>query len=232
MKFAFIDIDNTILSFDEYVKTTLIEGFEFFNIAKYEPYMYDVFEEINGGLWRRIEEGTLTFEELSKRRFNDVFEKLGISFDGVTFEKYFRSKLFDSAILIDGAKEMLDFLKESCVLCVASNGPVKQQLHRLEIAGLKEYFDYFFLSEGLNASKPSKEFFDKAFSEIEKDYGKISENDCIMIGDSLTSDIKGGKDYRMTTCLYTKGGKTTPNEMTDYCIDKLSDIKKIPFFKG
>lgn len=232
MKFAFIDIDNTLLSFDDYVKNTLSEGFKEFGIKKYEPYMYDVFEKINGGLWRQIEEGEITFEELSQRRFNDVFSALDIEFDGIKFEKYFRSKLYDSAIVIDGAKETLSALKEKCVLCVASNGPFEQQLHRLEIGGLKEYFDFFFMSERLNASKPSKEFFKKAFSELKEYYGKdINKNDTIMIGDSLSSDIKGGKEFGMTTCLYTKGGKTKPNENVDYVVDKLIDIINIPFFR-
>ena len=32
----------------------------------------------------------LTFDELIKIRWNKIFESLGITFDGVVFEKYFR----------------------------------------------------------------------------------------------------------------------------------------------
>lgn len=204
-KIALIDIDNTLLDFDEYVKDTLKTGFREFDIGVYEPYIYDVFEEINGGLWRQIERGEIDFQMLSKRRFNDVFKALSIDFDGVTFEKYFRKKLFTSAIKVDGAEEMIAKLKPFCVMCIASNGPVEQQLNRLRVAGFKESFDFFFLSEDIGYSKPSMEFFETAFSRLEKAlHEKIEKSEVIMIGDSETSDIKGGKDFGIATCKFFK----------------------------
>ncbi len=204
-KIALIDIDNTLLDFDEYVKDTLKTGFREFGIGVYEPYMYDVFEEINGGLWRQIERGEIDFQTLSKRRFNDVFKALSIDFDGVTFEKYFRKKLFTSAIKVDGAEEMIANIKPFCVMCIASNGPVEQQLNRLSLAGFKESFDFFFLSEDIGYSKPSIKFFETAFSKLENALQrKIEKSEVIMIGDSETSDIKGGKDFGITTCKFFK----------------------------
>ena len=98
MKVIFIDIDNTLLSFSEYVKHTMQTGFEHFGLKHYEPYMYDIFTEENNKLWRRIEQGTLVFSELEKVRWNIIFARLGIGFDGTVFEKYFRRALYDSAI--------------------------------------------------------------------------------------------------------------------------------------
>lgn len=66
MKAVFLDIDNTLLSFDGYVKQTMKEGFEHFGLKPYEPYMFDVFIRENTKLWRQIEQGTLVFEELEK----------------------------------------------------------------------------------------------------------------------------------------------------------------------
>lgn len=43
MKAVFIDIDNTLLSFSEYVKQTMKSGFTHFGLKQYEPYMYDIF---------------------------------------------------------------------------------------------------------------------------------------------------------------------------------------------
>ena len=43
MKAVFLDIDNTLLSFDGYVKQTMKEGFEHFGLKPYEPYMFDIF---------------------------------------------------------------------------------------------------------------------------------------------------------------------------------------------
>mgnify|MGYP000682470637 FL=1 len=77
MKAIFIDIDNTLLDFDEYVRTTMAEGFAHFGLPAYQPEMYHVFTTENNKLWRQIEEGTLTFEELQKVRWNRIFAASG-----------------------------------------------------------------------------------------------------------------------------------------------------------
>ena len=87
MKLVLIDIDNTLLDFDAYIRRTMEEGFAHFGLRPYEPWMYDVFHRENNKLWRQIEEGTLTFPELEKIRWNNVFAALDMDFDGVVFEK-------------------------------------------------------------------------------------------------------------------------------------------------
>lgn len=212
MKVIFLDIDNTLLSFNEYVKQTMKTGFAEFGLKAYEPYMYELFTEENNKLWRQIEDGTLTFQELEKIRWNKVFEAIGISFDGVVFEKYFREALHESAIPEEGAYELLEYLSQKYIVCAASNGPHEQQIHRLEIANMRKYFDYIFVSEQVGASKPATAFFDYAFREINQDREEpIVPEECLMVGDSLTSDVEGGRRYGMNTCLYRKGaGASVP----------------------
>lgn len=205
MKVIFLDIDNTLLSFNEYVKQTMKTGFAEFGLKAYEPYMYELFTEENNKLWRQIEDGTLTFQELEKIRWNKVFEAIGISFDGVVFEKYFREALHESAIPEEGAYELLEYLSQKYIVCAASNGPYEQQIHRLEIANMRKYFDYIFVSEQVGASKPATAFFDYAFREINQDREEpIVPEECLMVGDSLTSDVEGGRRCGMNTCLYRK----------------------------
>ncbi len=73
---VFIDIDNTLLDFDGYVRQTMKSGFEIFSLKRYEPYMYDVFTRINNALWKEIERGELTFAELEKCQMEQNFSKL------------------------------------------------------------------------------------------------------------------------------------------------------------
>ena len=228
MKAVFIDIDNTLLSFSEYVKHTMQTGFEHFGLLRYEPYMYDVFTEENNKLWRRIEQGTLVFSELENVRWNIIFARLGINFDGAVFEKYFRCALYDSAIPMPYGDEMLRYLSSKYTLCAASNGPYEQQVHRLEISGMKRFFDYIFISEKLGASKPSEEFFRQAFAELNSGREEaIMPTDTIIIGDSLTSDIEGGRSYGMKTCFYNIGDVESDNIEVDYVIKELNEIEGI-----
>ena len=225
MKAIFIDIDNTLLDFDEYVRTTMAEGFAHFGLPAYQPEMYHVFTTENNKLWRQIEEGALTFEELQKVRWNRIFAALGFSFDGVTFERYFRAALHESAIPVTGALELLQSISGRWLLCVASNGPYEQQLHRLEIGGMKPYFDHFFISERAGAAKPALAFFDYAFRALNQDRtDPILPQETLIIGDSLTSDIAGGLQYGMKTCYYRRPGAPAAPAGVDYTVTALSRI--------
>ena len=110
--------------------------------------MFNTFKTINDGLWKRLELKEITFEYIKSSRFNMVFKELGIDFDGVVFEKYFREQLHSNAIPMDGALDVLDYLNnKGYVLGVASNGPYEQQINRLTVAGMIKYFDFLFISE-------------------------------------------------------------------------------------
>ena len=225
MKLILIDIDNTLLDFDAYIRQTMEEGFAHFGLRPYEPWMYDVFHRENNKLWRQIEEGTLTFPELEKIRWNKVFAALDITFDGTVFEKYFRTALHESAIPVEGAKELLETLHSRYTLAAASNGPYEQQLHRLEIGGMKPYFDHFFISERAGAAKPAPAFFDYAFRALNQDRtDPILPQETLIIGDSLTSDIAGGLQYGMKTCYYRRPGAPAAPAGVDYTVTALSQI--------
>lgn len=231
IKVVLIDIDNTLLDFDAYVQNAMKDGFEIFNLGPFDDYMFQVFEQINTEMWQRIEEGSLTYEELLQERWNKIFSALNISFDGCRFEKYFRDCLFDSAISVTGAENILTYLKDRYTLCVASNGPYEQQLNRLKRGKMFSYFSKFFISEKIGASKPSKKFFLHCLSELNaerKQQGEceILPSEMIMIGDSLTSDIVGAINSGIKTCFFDKNmsGKTDDLPI-DYVINTLDDIR-------
>lgn len=228
MKLIFLDIDNTLLDFDEYTKQSLKSGFEYYALPEFQPYMLDIFHQVNDGLWRQIEEGTLTFDELRKIRFQKFFAALGVTFDGPAFEHYYRSRLHESAIPVKGAYEMLDYLSKKYILATASNGPYEQQMHRLSLAKMDHYFSYFFISEKIGYSKPSPLFFEKAFEEInEHRSDKILPKDTCIIGDSLTSDMQGGLNAGIRTCFFNKKGNVHVPSKIDWVVSDLRQMKDI-----
>lgn len=229
IKAIFIDVDNTILSFDEYVKQTMREGFRHFRLREYEKWMFGVFLNINSKLWRQIEKKEITFEELGQIRWNLVFEKLDIDFDGVVFEKYFRDCLHDNAIPVEGAYEMLDYLSSKYILCAASNGPYEQQVNRLRIGKMLDYFEAVYVSENVGASKPSEKFFEYAFKDLSDKTGKIIKPDeALIIGDSITADMVGGANFGLKTCWYNRHKAQLPKKVElDYVIKKLEEVKTL-----
>jgi len=225
IKALLLDIDDTLLDFHAYVRTAANEGFEEFGLGVYTDEMFAVFTEINNGLWHQLEKGEITFEELKRTRWNKVFDALGISFDGVMFEEHFRKKLFHSGIPMEGAVEALEYLKDRYILCAASNGPYEQQVNRLRVAGMLEYFSHLFISEKIGASKPSKEFFDHCMTELNRD-SAVLPGEVMIIGDSLSSDIVGGIRSGMKTCFFDrKAFGDAEGLAVDHVITSLDEIR-------
>lgn len=227
IKAVLLDIDNTLLSFDESVKESMKIGFEKFGIGSYEDGMFSIFSKINSCLWRLIETGDIDLEELESRRWNMIFDSLGFSADGILFEKYFKEFLFESAIPENGATELLEYLSGRYILCAASNGPYEQQVNRLRISGMLDYFSHMFISEEIGFSKPSERFFNVCLNRLNSN-AEITVNPCeiMIIGDSLSSDIAGGINSGMKTCYFNPENKTVPSDTKiDYVISSLNEIK-------
>lgn len=223
-----IDIDDTLFSFDVYVREALKEGLPKFGIAEYREEMEAVFHRVNTGLWRSMERGEINYEQLYGRRFNDFFEALGVNGDGPAFEAYFRGKLRESASPMEGARELVEYLAGKYILCAASNGPFDQQENRLRVGGLLPHFSHLFISEDLGVSKPDPRFFETAMARLRAGGQDITPQECVMIGDSLTSDMAGGIAAGMKTIYYDhrRTGKTD-GKTVDHIVTHLRDIFEI-----
>ena len=91
-------------------------------------------------------------------------------------------------------------------------------------ATLKRFFKEIFISQEIGADKPALEFFNAVFSRI-PDFDK---NGTIIVGDSLSSDIKGGKNAGITTVWLNRQKSTAPEELLpDFEINDISELLKI-----
>ena len=136
---VFMDIDNTLLDFDAAAQEGMEHCFEDAGLT-YKPEMFTVFKEENDQIWKKIEQGILTMDDLPYVRWQAILKKLGLEADGVAMEMLFRKCLFYSAVPVEGAKEILDYLQGKYILCTASNGPYEQQICRLKKSGYVEGF--------------------------------------------------------------------------------------------
>ncbi len=223
IKAILMDIDNTILDFRECSRDSMKKAYLEAGLT-YEEYMFEVFTKTNEQLWREIEKGTLTKQKLLKVRWNTVFRKLNIDYDGVKFEGRFRAFLELSGHTVDGAKEVLEYLSKKYKVYAASNGFEKIQHGRLIESKLIIYFQELFLSEKAGYSKPSRGFFDYCFKRM----GNIDKEEVIIIGDSLHADMQGGLDYGIKTCWFNyKKEEISQDIKVDYIIDDLLGIYSI-----
>ena len=104
---------------------------------------------------------------------------------------------------------------------VVTNGVTSTQLNKLRLSGFYDIMEELFISEQIGSPKPHKEYFDYCLSHIEeKDRSKI-----LLVGDSLSSDIKGGVLAGIPTCWYRAEGTENFTEYKpDYEICDLHEI--------
>lgn len=219
---VFIDIDDTLLDFTKCANDAIKSACNKFGVP-YTTTLVDTFHPINLDLWHRLEKKEVTKEKLFDTRFQIVFDKLGIKADGIAFETAFRENFHESAILVDGARDLLEYLRSKYKVYVASNASMHQQTNRMKRAELDGYIDGYFVSEEIGFPKPQKEFFDACFKALLD----VKPQDVVMIGDSLPADIKGACEYGLKTIWYNHRNEPTSDVKCDYIVSRLSEVKNI-----
>ena len=215
-----IDVDNTLLDFEECANESIKNACARFCIDKATE-ICEIFHPFNLSLWQQLERGELTMEKLLETRFNSLFERVGVKADGIAFETAFHDGLAKCAVAVNGAKDLLEYLSSKYDVYVASNAPLGQQTKRLKKAGFDRYIKGYFVSAEIGYLKPNKEFFDACFAKL----GEKPQNAC-MIGDSLTADINGARNYGIKTIWFDKY-RTGKNADCDHTVTDLSQIKGI-----
>ncbi|MGX7014260.1 YjjG family noncanonical pyrimidine nucleotidase [Vagococcus silagei] len=186
-KYLIFDLDNTLLDFTLSERFALEKIFTTYGII-YNDETVATYKEINGKLWKKLEEGRIEKSVLLASRFRLFFESQGLEVDGAIADEEYRGFLADRADSILGARALLESVQNLgfCILS-GTNGIGKTQRRRLENNSFSKYFDKLFISEELGFEKPDVRFFDYIFNDLQiKDHSEV-----LMIGDSLSSDILG-----------------------------------------
>lgn len=214
------DVDDTLLDFDLAENAALDRMFKEENIVVTSE-MIARYKEINESMWRAFERGEVTKNTLHNTRFSIALKEFGIEVDGTYFESLFQKYLREAHHYVDGAYEVIAQLANHYHLYVVSNGVTVTQNKRLVDANLAQYFKGIFISEQTGYQKPMPDFFDYVFERIDN----FDKEKALIIGDSLTSDIKGGIQSGIDTCWFNiRNVENTSGIKPHYEIKKLQDL--------
>jgi len=220
LKTIFLDLDDTILDFHQAEKLALSRTLRQFGVEP-APEVLDRYHVLNRQQWELLEEGKLTRSQVLTRRFDLLFAELGLNCSSREVCDVYEVFLSQGHFFMPGALELLQTLAPRYDLYLASNGAAMVQRGRLDSAGIRPYFKDFFISEEMEADKPSPAYFQAAFDAIPG----FSRETALMVGDSLTSDIRGGRDAGLRTCWYNPGGlPPRPDIVPDYTIHNLAQL--------
>ena len=226
-KSLFIDLDDTVYDFSAASHESFKESYDLLHYERYfnsfEQYM-EIYEPYNLELWRIYGEGKITKAELNRRRYLHPLETVGVN-DPQLAEEFSRNALGlipTKDKLIDGAIELLEYLRPKYSMYILSNGFKELQSHKMRTAGIDRYFDGLILSEDIGVNKPNRELYDYA---LQKSGSTVEES--IMIGDMFDTDIAGAANIGMDQIYFNPKGKKGHPFAPTHEVTHLLQIKDI-----
>ena len=218
-KAVLLDLDDTILDFrraeDFALRRTLLET----GITP-DDGMVSLYSAINDAQWKKLEKGLASRDEILTDRFRRFLEAVGQDRPAAEIRGHYERNLSETDFLLPGAKALLNVLSARYRLFILSHGTSRVQHGRIARTGIARFFEAIFLSEEIGCPKPDPRFFDRCFAAVPD----LSRADAVLVGDSLTSDIQGGKNAGLPTVWYNPHGKTADGVRPDRTVTDLSEI--------
>ncbi len=220
IEFLFLDLDDTILDFHKAERIALSKTIREFGVEPTEDVL-TLYHGINRWHWEQLELGKMTREEVLVGRFGVLFEKLGVTVDAEGCAKAYEHNLSIGHYFLPGAEEAVDRLSKKYRLFLASNGTASVQKGRMTSANLYRFFEKVFVSQEIGHNKPSKAYFDACFAQIPG----FDRKKAMMVGDSLSSDIRGGINAGMKTVWVNPEDLDCGAARPDYQIKALAELE-------
>lgn len=191
-KHLFFDFDDTLWDFQKNSAAVLNELYHEFRLEDKLQTGLEAFlaayKKINLQFWSQYYKKEIDKQHLRNHRFNETFKIFG--YDNyeenlVVTEQYLKRAPHGSC-LKEGCLETLDYLKQRYKLHIITNGFGEVFHIKMDACGIKTYFEHIIISEEHALVKPDKEIF-----RLAETMAGTHAEDCVMIGDSLESDIAG-----------------------------------------
>ena len=221
--YLLFDADNTLFDFEAANHNAFAKVCEYCGLP-YSEELYEFYESINRPLWHQLDLGEVTKDFLVVERFRRFLAQKGIDRDPAECNRIQLSGLGSSTALLPHALEVIEKLSRTHKLYIVTNAVASVQRARLSASAIAPYITAAFISEEAGAAKPSRAYFDYVMARID---GITAEN-CLVIGDSLSSDIQGAVNAGLPACWYNLKGEPRPADLPiDYEIRDLRELYEI-----
>lgn len=213
---VFLDLDNTLWDFDGNAEEALHVLFQRHSIQEHTGASAEdfvrVYNRINHEYWARYERGEVSKEVLRSARFTDSFRELNypesLIPDGIWKEYLDLCPVLTR--LMPGAQDFIQAIAPHFKLAILTNGFEQTQQTKLACCGLGGYFEFMLSSEGLGHAKPSRLFFEAALNKAQ-----VKASDCLYIGDTFRTDVRGGVEAGICTAWYLREREAVEAEVQD-----------------
>ncbi len=203
-----LDADGTLFDYDSAERKALQATFAEFE-QPFGPNTVAAYRRINKQVWDAVEAGTVAEGDISVRRFSMLAEALGLSYDWAAFGAAYLRHLGEHADLMPAAEETLAELYGRVGMVVVTNGLADVQRSRFALAPITRYLHDLVVSGEEGVAKPDRRIFDTALARA----GNPPRERVLMVGDSLSADMVGGRDAGVDTCWFNPAGLPRDHEV-------------------
>lgn len=222
------DADGTLLDFHAAEKNAITYTLTKHGITPTEKMLSD-YSRINLALWKLLEKGKIKKSELKVRRFSQLADEYGFEIDPAEFAYMYEDTLSKQGILLDGAFALVSKLYGISDMYIITNGIKKVQEGRMSRVAITPLIKESFISDVVGVEKPKKEFFDY----VEEHIDDFDKEHTLVVGDSLSSDIKGAINAGIDCVWFNPDGNKAPDDMRDgitYTVSNLAAIEDIVLY--
>lgn len=223
-KVLLFDADGTLFDFDKAESHALEQCLRLFGRSYVPDLHLRNYREVSDAIWSEFERGLISAGDLSVERFRRFFQRVSIDLEFESFAKQYLDLLSEAAFLYDGVEELLLELRGQYRMALLTNGLAEVQRKRLGLSPILCCFAGVIISEEVGVAKPDPRIFERALHRL-----NCADKSCVlMIGDSLSSDIRGGRDFGIDTCWYNPDGEPAPADCRpNYQISTLSELRNL-----
>ncbi len=213
------DLDHTLLDSDASEQAAFEQTMRSIDVEPSDP-MFEIYDRVNQALWRRVEAGAISPNDVKVQRFEQLLEALSIDADPAAMGATFVQGLADHGDLYIGARELLDDLHGRVRMGMVTNGigaTQRGRIHRLELG---HYFETVTISGELGISKPDPQIFAHTLAAMEV----VDQSEVVMIGDNLASDIAGAASAGIDSIWFNQNGHTGSGPAPTHTVTSLGDL--------
>ena len=226
MKFSYLlfDADDTLFDFPK----AAARAFSAMCRSNGVPDTLDtraLYHRINQELWAAFDRGEVSKDYVTLERFVRFFQALKLPRDPDKCNRDYLTALGAGVYPLPHAEAVCrELVRRGHKLYIVTNAVASVQRSRLHRSAVAPYITDAFISEEAGASKPSRTYFDYVFARIPG----ITRENCLLIGDSPSSDIRGANNAGIPCCWYDPHGTALPENLhIDYRITDLRQLYDI-----
>ena len=231
-KYLIFDVDDTLLNFYAAFKSAQTAIAQKLNIPYSKEYM-ELDEKCGWKAWKESDLDNTNSLDIQKNYHTYYYQyirnhyiyllqelQLSANVDELV-DCYLETVTASKVLMEENTLQVYETLSRHYRLALATNGVNPMQTER--VSAFLPFTHKLYVSESMGYIKPTKEFFLHIIQDL-----SCKPAECLMIGDSMTNDIRGAAAIGMDTCYYNPRGKEVPEDVRiRYEIHRIGELVEI-----